>query len=193
MITRIKKAEFKFPDPEWGGVSHEAKRLITGMLQTNPQKRYTIRDIVNSDWISVKYFNKRLIWLYIIIGYLILITKKVYENVPKTPLAVSMSKFNWNEIHQNMEKALDDMRISSDNKNLLIKNVGLNSHLFERRMKKARLEHEHGQEKETTKPVALAIANAIEKNEQDASNNVLSKTHKNSVIKRIFRKKSNMK
>lgn len=53
MKRRIKAGEYAFPDAEWSRVSQEAKDLIAGMLETIPEKRSTIDDIVNSNWISV--------------------------------------------------------------------------------------------------------------------------------------------
>jgi hypothetical protein len=41
---------------EWSRVSDDAKKLIKGMLETVPEKRITIDDIVKSKWISVSFF-----------------------------------------------------------------------------------------------------------------------------------------
>ena len=56
MKRRIKAGEFAFPENEWARVSNEAKNLIKGMLETVPEKRITIDDIVRSKWISVREF-----------------------------------------------------------------------------------------------------------------------------------------
>ena len=65
MKRRIKAGEYTFPVAEWSRVSEEAKRLIQGMLETMPEKRMTIHDIMRSQWISVRimlyYFFKILI------------------------------------------------------------------------------------------------------------------------------------
>jgi len=56
MKRRIKAGEFAFPENEWARVSSEAKNLIKGMLETVPEKRITIDDVVRSKWISVRFF-----------------------------------------------------------------------------------------------------------------------------------------
>ncbi len=55
MKRRIKAGEYAFPDNEWKRVSPEAKKLIHGMLETMPEKRSNINDIMKSTWISVKF------------------------------------------------------------------------------------------------------------------------------------------
>jgi mitogen-activated protein kinase-activated protein kinase 2 len=56
MKRRIKAGEYAFPENEWSRVSKEAKNLIQGMLETIPEKRSNINDIVKSSWISVIFF-----------------------------------------------------------------------------------------------------------------------------------------
>jgi serine/threonine protein kinase len=116
MKRRIKAGEFAFPDNEWSRVSKEAKDLITGMLETIPEKRSTINDVMKSNWIS-KYYS-----------------------VPQTPLPsleiLKEDKDNWVEVQQNMGKALDEMRINWDSKYKLKKLEIVNNPLFERRMNK---------------------------------------------------------
>lgn len=91
MKRRIKAGEYTFPDAEWSRVSKEAKDLIKGMLETVPEKRSTINDIMKSHWISR------------------------YQQVPPTPLPsldiLKEDKDQWTEVQQNMGKALDEMRI----------------------------------------------------------------------------------
>jgi mitogen-activated protein kinase-activated protein kinase 2 len=53
MKKRIKNGEFQFPPKEWSKVSSEAKILIVGMLETKPEKRLTINEILNDEWIKV--------------------------------------------------------------------------------------------------------------------------------------------
>lgn len=121
MKRRIKAGEFAFPENEWGRVSDEAKNLIKGMLETVPEKRVTIDDIVRSKWISQ------------------------YTQVPQTPLPsleiLREDKDNWQEIQQNMGMALDEMRINWDHK-IKIKELPVsNNKLLERRMKKTKTEN----------------------------------------------------
>ena len=40
-------------------MSDDAKKLIKGMLETTPEKRITIDDIVRSRWISVNIYKLR--------------------------------------------------------------------------------------------------------------------------------------
>jgi len=120
MKRRIRAGEFAFPENEWSRVSDEAKNLIKGMLETVPEKRNTIDDIMKSKWISQ------------------------YTEVPQTPLPsleiLREDKDNWQEIQQNMGKALDEMRINWDHK-IKIKELPVaNNPLLERRMKKTKLE-----------------------------------------------------
>jgi serine/threonine protein kinase len=116
MKRRIKAGEFAFPLAEWSRVSKEAKDLIQGMLETQPEKRSTINDIVKSNWISR------------------------YLSVPQTPLPsldiLREDKDNWSEVQQNMGKALDEMRINWDSKVKLKELKIVNNPLFERRMNK---------------------------------------------------------
>lgn len=55
MKRRIKAGEFAFPENEWSRVSDDAKNLIKGMLETMPEKRFTIDEIMRSNWISVSF------------------------------------------------------------------------------------------------------------------------------------------
>jgi hypothetical protein len=65
---------------------------------------------------------------------------KQYTNVPQTPLPtldiLREDKDNWQEVQQNMGKALDEMRINWDQK-IVIKELPVsNNPLLERRMNK---------------------------------------------------------
>lgn len=135
MKRRIKAGEFAFPENEWSRVSDEAKDLIKGMLETIPEKRITIDDIMKSLWISQ------------------------YTTVPQTPLPsleiLREDRDNWHEIQQNMGKALDEMRINWDNK-IKIKELPVaNNPLLERRMKKTKT----ADNKKNPMPAPLAPVN----------------------------------
>jgi len=111
MKRRIKAGEYAFPENEWSRVSREAKTLIHGMLETVPDKRITIDDIMKSKWISQ------------------------YYTVPQTPLP-SLEVFK--EDRAEWSKALDEMRINWDT-NIKIKELPVaNNPLLERRMKKSK-------------------------------------------------------
>ena len=53
MEARIKSGEYSFSTKEWSNISNQAKNLIRGMLEIDPDKRFTIEDIIKSEWISV--------------------------------------------------------------------------------------------------------------------------------------------
>ena len=53
MKKRIRSGQYEFPKPEWDKVSQDAKGLIRGMLNTDPQKRLTIDDVIKHKWIAV--------------------------------------------------------------------------------------------------------------------------------------------
>lgn len=53
MKSRIRTGQYDFPNPEWQGVSEQAKELIRGMLNVNPGIRLTIDDVMKNTWISV--------------------------------------------------------------------------------------------------------------------------------------------
>lgn len=57
MKKRIRAGEYTFPESEWSKVSNEAKELIRGMLETTPERRININDVMRSTWISVSYHN----------------------------------------------------------------------------------------------------------------------------------------
>uniref|UniRef100_A0A672HXS6 non-specific serine/threonine protein kinase n=1 Tax=Salarias fasciatus TaxID=181472 RepID=A0A672HXS6_SALFA len=51
MKRRICRGQYDFPDPEWCGVSEEAKQLISHLLQTEPTQRLTISEFMSHPWI----------------------------------------------------------------------------------------------------------------------------------------------
>ena len=53
MKKRIKLGQYEFIPSDWLHVSEEAKSLISGMLETIPEKRLTIYDVMRSTWIRV--------------------------------------------------------------------------------------------------------------------------------------------
>jgi mitogen-activated protein kinase-activated protein kinase 2 len=58
MKKRIKSGQYDFPPADWLHVSREAKELIVGMLETIPDKRLTINDVMRSTWIRVSSIPK---------------------------------------------------------------------------------------------------------------------------------------
>merc|ERR1712130_1045392 len=52
MKRRIRLGQYEFPKPEWDEVSKEAKDLIRGCLNTNPEERLTIDQVLHTKWVS---------------------------------------------------------------------------------------------------------------------------------------------
>ena len=53
LFRKIKKGEFEFHEEYWGGVSDEAKNLITGLLQIDPNNRLTVDDMLKHPWVCL--------------------------------------------------------------------------------------------------------------------------------------------
>jgi len=94
MKKRIRSGQYEFPKPEWDKVSHDAKGLIRGMLNTDPQQRLTIEQVMRHNWISQ------------------------YTAVPQTPLLTSQvlkeETEQWPEVQQEMSMALKEMRVDQE-------------------------------------------------------------------------------
>ncbi len=141
MKKRIKAGEYTFPEAEWSRVSQDAKSLIKGMLETVPEKRSTINDIMKSSWISVcSNIHKLFLFKNLLLNFTHFLQS--YYNVPQTPLPsldiLKEDREMWTEIQQNMGKALDEMRINWDSKVKIKELKIVNNPLFERRMKKTK-------------------------------------------------------
>lgn len=54
MEKRIKRGQYDFPENEWGLISDQAKSLIDGMLETQPDRRLTIDKIIRNKWLLVR-------------------------------------------------------------------------------------------------------------------------------------------
>jgi len=54
LMRKIKKCEYDFEDQVWNTVSQDAKDLIGKLLQTDPTKRMTLTEYLNSAWITGK-------------------------------------------------------------------------------------------------------------------------------------------
>ncbi|RNA11842.1 MAP kinase-activated kinase 2 isoform X1 [Brachionus plicatilis] len=116
MKKRIKKGQFNFPDSDWLQVSDEAKELISGMLETVPEKRLNIDQVMHSRWMLNSL------------------------NLPRTKLRsikiLNDKSINLKEIDLSMGQALGEMRINDD-KVLNIKNIeSAENPLLKRRLKK---------------------------------------------------------
>eukprot|EP00095_Tigriopus_kingsejongensis_P002128 maker-scaffold1768_size28640-snap-gene-0.5 protein:Tk02128 transcript:maker-scaffold1768_size28640-snap-gene-0.5-mRNA-1 annotation:"camp-dependent protein kinase catalytic" len=94
MKRRIRSGQYEFPKPEWSNVSQDAKDLIKGMLNTDPQERLTIARVIKNKWIAQ------------------------YTSVPQTPLLTSQvlkeENDQWPEVQQEMSQALKEMRVDNE-------------------------------------------------------------------------------
>lgn len=55
MKKRIRMGQYNFPNPEWQHVSKDAKELINGMLNIDPEHRLTIDQVMRNNWIAVSF------------------------------------------------------------------------------------------------------------------------------------------
>jgi len=52
LFRKIRKGQYEFHEEYWGGVSDEAKDLITSLLSVNPETRFSAQDALNHSWIK---------------------------------------------------------------------------------------------------------------------------------------------
>ncbi|KAK3796842.1 hypothetical protein RRG08_015004 [Elysia crispata] len=94
MKKRIRNGQYEFPNPEWSRVSPEAKDLIRGLLRTDPDKRVTITQVMQNQWVSN------------------------YTLVPQTPLmsaqVLKEEEDVWMDVQEEMTNALATMRVDYD-------------------------------------------------------------------------------
>ena len=57
MKNRIINGSYNLTDTVWKKVSDEAKSLIKQMLETNPQNRLNIDQVMSNVWIQVRFKN----------------------------------------------------------------------------------------------------------------------------------------
>ena len=53
LVKQILKGDFSFDTEEWRNISKDAKDLIRKMLETDPKKRLSIQQILQSKWVKV--------------------------------------------------------------------------------------------------------------------------------------------
>lgn len=117
MKKRIRLGQYEFPKPEWAEVSDEAKELIRGCLNTNPEERLTIDQVLQTKWVSQ------------------------CNTVPQTPLQTgSILKEQTEEEKEGLSLALREVRegFAAHQNNFILKNPKLdsNSALANRRKSK---------------------------------------------------------
>jgi len=52
LFENIMKGNYDFPDPEWSGVSEDAKNFIKKMLVVEPEKRYNAEQCLQDKWLQ---------------------------------------------------------------------------------------------------------------------------------------------
>uniref|UniRef100_A0A0K2UZK8 non-specific serine/threonine protein kinase n=1 Tax=Lepeophtheirus salmonis TaxID=72036 RepID=A0A0K2UZK8_LEPSM len=101
MKKRIRSGQYEYPEPEWKNVSQDAKDLIRQMLNTDPEKRLTIDQVIKNTWIAQ------------------------YNTVPQTPLltcdVLKEETAQWPDVQQEMSSVLREMRFDHDT-NFTVKN-----------------------------------------------------------------------
>lgn len=59
LIDRISKDDFDFNEPEWDGISAEAKFIIRRLLQKDPAKRLKLDEFLNTPWVNLQVEGSR--------------------------------------------------------------------------------------------------------------------------------------
>ena len=54
LAVKILKGEYEFDDAYWDHISHDAKGLISSLLQVDPEKRITAEEALQSDWMAAE-------------------------------------------------------------------------------------------------------------------------------------------
>ena len=52
LFNAIKQGKFTFNE-NWDSVSPEAKDLVQHLLELNPEKRYSMKDVINHPWMQL--------------------------------------------------------------------------------------------------------------------------------------------
>ncbi|XP_067947714.1 MAP kinase-activated protein kinase 2-like [Watersipora subatra] len=115
MKKRIRNGKYEFPDAEWSRVSSQAKHLIQKLLNTDPDQRYNINEVLKHPWIDQN------------------------TAVPQTPLCTTgilrEEIENWVDVKEELDRAIAERRI--DEEQVKLKNVQASSNkLLERRRHK---------------------------------------------------------
>ena len=51
LFADIKACRYSFPSPEWDSVSDDAKALVRGLLEVDPEARFTAKQAADHDWV----------------------------------------------------------------------------------------------------------------------------------------------
>jgi len=55
ILDQVKQGKYEFPTDNWKHVGEEAKDLIRKLLQVDPRKRYTLKQVKQHPWIREKF------------------------------------------------------------------------------------------------------------------------------------------
>lgn len=116
MKKRIRAGQYDFPAEEWNDISSDARDLIKKLLNTDPNERLTIEQVMQHPWIAA------------------------YQEVPPTPLCsvrvLREDSDQWVDVQDEMNQALATMRVDYD-ANVLLKNLDFsNNSLLQKRKTK---------------------------------------------------------
>ncbi|KAI3386652.1 hypothetical protein SNEBB_007750 [Seison nebaliae] len=115
MKTRIQSGQYTFPSPEWDNISQDAKDIITRLLNTDPDSRMTIKELIRCPWI-----------------------RDYVDVVPETPLnSMGTIKTEGKLMKDSMAKELREMRKKGK---FQLKENPKNNALLQQRQKKKSLQ-----------------------------------------------------
>ncbi|CAH8576415.1 unnamed protein product [Schistosoma margrebowiei] len=93
MKSKIRAGKYDFPDAQWKYVSKSAKDLIKSLLLTEPDRRPTIREVMNNHWVAQ------------------------HNDVPNTPLGTSVffTTKAWDQFREMFRESLQTKRKENSN------------------------------------------------------------------------------
>ena len=57
LFERILSGQYEFTSPYWDNISDSAKMLISNMLQSQPELRFSAEDVLDHPWLMVTLFS----------------------------------------------------------------------------------------------------------------------------------------
>lgn len=59
MLQAVSESKVDFPDDDWAGVSEEAKEFVSGLIEPDVERRYTIEKALKHPWIATHVRHSR--------------------------------------------------------------------------------------------------------------------------------------
>lgn len=59
LFRLIRKGRYEFHEEFWGGVSDDAKTLVSGLLNVDPKRRLSPEQAINSTWMTKSFLSGR--------------------------------------------------------------------------------------------------------------------------------------